>query len=734
MSQSSKGWGYFIKAVLVVSSRTLAKDLRFRRLIREDDGVIGNAWFCACREDYGHEFANTLRLLLIILFSPLYYIGFYFLLTVNLAVNFLRLSWIFEKIETPNAVLYNTPSSTTNGENPYVPGQFRPRWLIKVTYSPQKGDRRRNATVVSWDEEHEAISHKGYTALSYAYRDAQSLFREKYPNMSPEGCIPRRGEIYPPGANGTPHIVEKIREDPLMTAWAQSDPDPEIFKRWHDIALRQINARVFLDCYLDARFEQREKTPLYDTVEYIWLDEFCLYPAEEPSLEARDEELGRMADIFGFASDVCVYCPVSGCGHVSRSCAWGSRLWTLSEIVRAERVTSLTRTQEGPAQWSYSLVQTSGSHFRSQMQREAELKGQWHLHGIMRHANNGGSTTWQQSIHSLVVEAIIRNSVSNESNKFLAKALNGLLPRRARPKDLLGKDGWADLAWLLELNQGFYNTAALAAVCGLGETKAQGKGWLGPPIRPTAGNERLEPLVSAFPVPIGLFVLNPKIIGLRKKLKRDLKGMYRTKKLILFQALAVITPWLTFLCFLDMQHMFITAGPVSYFLFIVSAFVNLVGSTLYVEKSGFIVIKNEKWDSDPNGSIGRWLGKRDSRLEDLSEWGTRQLAPKWNSSLAELKKATIIDLQNNIRAEFCIRDWEGRRPNAVVPIAVHGCGITCLILHHFDDVYKPAIKLGIVNMAPYTLNQGVQMGSLEVGAVPIEEPPQPAVSFWQEFV
>ncbi|PBK58361.1 hypothetical protein ARMSODRAFT_843402, partial [Armillaria solidipes] len=110
------------------------------------------------------------------------------------------------------------------------------------------------------------------------------------------------------------------------------------------------------------------------------------------------------------------------------------------------------------------------------------------------------------AIHALVVEAITRDLAGGfGEHRYLGKALNGLLPRQARLDDLKGEDGWTDLACLLELNQGFFNAASLAAVCSLGEG-----GWLGPPIKPDAGNERLEPIVHAFPVGAdGMGIMTP---------------------------------------------------------------------------------------------------------------------------------------------------------------------------------------------------------------------------------
>ncbi|KAJ7186258.1 hypothetical protein B0H12DRAFT_966764, partial [Mycena haematopus] len=100
----------------------------------------------------------------------------------------------------------------------------------------------------------------------------------------------------------------------------------------------------------------------------------------------------------------------------------------------------------------------------------------------------------------LPVEAIRRDEASKHvDHQHLGRALNGLLPRRARLEDL-DRGGWADLAWLLELNQAFYNAAALAAVCSIIGDKDESGSWLGKPIDPHPGNERLETMVTALPI------------------------------------------------------------------------------------------------------------------------------------------------------------------------------------------------------------------------------------------
>jgi hypothetical protein len=78
-----------------------------------------------------------------------------------------------------------------------------------------------------------------------------------------------------------------------------------------------------------------------------------------------------------------------------------------------------------------------GRYFREEIQAEAALGGRWHLYGLMQHASNSGTVSWQTAIQAHMVEAILRDQAGGfEQHKYLGKALNGLLPRRARLVDL----------------------------------------------------------------------------------------------------------------------------------------------------------------------------------------------------------------------------------------------------------------------------------------------------------
>ncbi|KAF8995543.1 hypothetical protein BDQ17DRAFT_1250534, partial [Cyathus striatus] len=292
--------------------------------------------------------------------------------------------------------------------------------------------------------------------------------------------------------------------------------------------------------------------------EYIWLDEFCLSDKQEADPDAIQEQrtlqLGRLADIFRGASKVVVFCHERDCDHSSSTCPWGSRIFALSEILHAAKIVRMTRSA---APKRVGLLQTHiynepARLLRRSIQIRAESDKQLHLQMVMQNAGAPDAFSQQDSIHSLLVEAIRRDDAGNfRQHNLLGKSLNGLLPRRARLGDLQGKDGWADLSWLLELNQGFYNAAGLAAVSSLKGSDAESDDsggdsdsvvidfpirhpWLGKPILPSPGLERLRPVVTAYPVrnpesegaPSALNIVEPTTVHIDQMPRRDPDGFY----------------------------------------------------------------------------------------------------------------------------------------------------------------------------------------------------------------
>ncbi|KAJ6453134.1 hypothetical protein C8R45DRAFT_1039688 [Mycena sanguinolenta] len=487
---------------------------------------------------------------------------------------------------------------------------------------------------------------------------------------------------------------------------------------------RRSIAAYLLRLYCSAT--RRDGNP--DRTEYIWLDEFCISDLETLSDDVekdrevikaqRDAELGKLADVFRCAVQVAVFCHEPDCDHTTLSCIWGQRLYTISEILHVETVLRLTRRLQGD-QVTARISKTTGRSFREAMQKHAAEGNRWHLNAIYQHTVNAGAVPWQVAIHALVVEAIRRDEAGAfHDHKFLGKALNGLLPRRARLADL-GHGGWNDLAWLLELNQGFYNAASLAAVCSISEDNSVG--WLGKPIHPAAGNERLEPVVTAFPVASGshppLTIIGGEMLGLRPKpLKRDSLGLYNNEemkgvKILAFWvavALAVISSIVT------VKHL--TAGLVLYYMTaILYCMLELLVGTMYLERDGWVFLEDSMWGD----KLEAKLGEQDNNLRKLTNWGDRQLIPQWEvpGNRASFT-GKLVDLRSRVYVDTIVVS----RPNAMIPLAIHGSGVTCMLLEREEDsenAHKEpnivAQKVGMCNVPPYIFAQTAKSGTIYVG-------------------
>ncbi|KAJ7722023.1 hypothetical protein B0H16DRAFT_1334962 [Mycena metata] len=396
--------------------------------------------------------------------------------------------------------------------------------------------------------------------------------------------------------------------------------------RQYTIADRQSISKYFLMLYCSAARHPADGNPEganRDRTEYVWLDEFCLSHPEstsESEIESqRSTELGRLANIFRNATQVAVFCDRPGCRHTDLDCPWGNRIWTIPEILHAERVLRMTRESTHATR----IYPTSGRAFREEIQKSAAKLNQWHLYAIYQHSVNSGGVSWQTAIHSLVVEAIRRDEAGNfDDHKYLGKALNGLLPRRAHVDDL-GHGGWNDLAWLLELNQGFYNAASLAALCSLPDKSSVS--WLGKPINPMPGNERLEPIVTALPVSPPnanssagcppLMIIGGEMIGLRPRLRRDWAGLYNNPDMIRARVIAggtlALGVLLSFVLLVTGQ--IFPAIGIFFSVTVGHVLLELVVSTMFLERKGWIFLPDAEW-GDLN-TIEQLLG------QELKPWG-----------------------------------------------------------------------------------------------------------------
>uniref|UniRef100_A0A0W0FDS6 Uncharacterized protein n=1 Tax=Moniliophthora roreri TaxID=221103 RepID=A0A0W0FDS6_MONRR len=687
------------------------------RLFREDPGVEGCAWFHRRREDRYHVLANIIRVACNIIFAPLFILYPITSSTGKIIYNSVQTDWINEHVHLPNAVLRNPPedveeqnlitstlaasrsvSSSTTDEGVYEETNFEPRWMLQVTFC--NGQYTGHAQI-DWTGEHRDT---GYTALSYDMNAAKTLFNEAGKTLND-----------PKKLNGKLSLLNR----------------------------RQISEQLLME-YCSAIRDP--KSPNRKEKEFIWLDEFCLSRERHPNevqqemtdvKRERKEELGRMPDIYRGANMVVVFCHVVDCDHTTLDCSWGKRLYTLGEILHANEVQRMTRKidhdESGKEMKQSHLYTEPARSFRERMMHHAARANRWHLHSILRQSNNSGSDTWQMAIHALIVDAIRRDRETKyHEHKFLGKGLNGLLPHRARLHHLKGEDGWADLAWLLELNQGFYNQAALAAVCCLPDRPKAGNGWLGPPIEPRAGNERLEPLVTAFVVGgdedkkvAPLNIIGAQTIGLHPCLKRDGYALYRNPHARAMGRISMaMLPILSFIPLImtpvaiGYPALTFGRGVTIYWLLLASHnFFRLIVGTMYLQRSGWVFLRESKW-GDGSGDDVEWgsdldevLGEVDRSCTNLHEWGPEQMIPVWDSPGNTHKRGHLVDLRTGVKTRVVVC----QKPNAMVVLGVHGSGVTYMLLDRPDNVNEMAVKVGMANLPPYTLATTEKCGSVRVG-------------------
>ncbi|KAJ7837243.1 hypothetical protein B0H14DRAFT_1104775 [Mycena olivaceomarginata] len=455
--------------------RAIRSDFKRGRLIREHARVEGSGYFHKNPDKRFHVLGNVLRMIFHAFIAPLMLLAQLFLPGVGTLFENGDESTeedsesMGEGVVAPDAVLTRQLGDTA-GKKWYQGTGFKPNWLLKV--SPRTG-----------------------AELQY---DIDSDFRKLQVTRT-------QVEQWPPRYTALSYstsCVEKICEA------ANLKLPQKLGRKYSPVDHRRISKEL-LRLYCSTRKDDLlKKGEDPDVVEYIWLDEFCISNAAlDDNSDAqtikgqRDAELARMADIYRYAANVTVFCSKIGCDHTDHECAWGGRLWTIAEILNAQEVVRMTvKREHDAAPFTAQLFSEKAHVFREAMQAKAAEREKWHLYAIFQQSDHGGAPSLQMVIHALVVEAIRRDEASNhEDHKQLGQALNGLLPRRARPEDLC-HGGWADLAWLLELNQAFYNAAALAAVCGINNHAKESGSWIGKPIDPLPGNERLEPIVTAFPI------------------------------------------------------------------------------------------------------------------------------------------------------------------------------------------------------------------------------------------
>lgn len=681
------GTGFIVVAVpkgLQLIYRSLLfvrKNANLKYLIHEEKGVEGCGFFGKVmntkkRFDWYHCFGKVSRMSIAFLFAPFFIVPIDFERTWGA----FKAIWFLEKARPHKAVLSTAPGG--GGSARFHPTGYRPTFLVRA-WPKDNGE-------IGWEQIRNPLNHTiRYTAISYSFDGARPLCGLSDSNNS--------------SSTGRRYTLAE--------------------RRYVAVAVLDLYARTLHPPMLD-----RSTVPTW--TEYVWIDELCL--SEGPRVdhskehnEIRDKELGRLADIFSRADNVVVFCNKPECDHISLNCPWNGRLFTIPEIFGARKVTLMIKSQSG----QFRLDHQPGHHLRRGIQNSAELRNDaLHLHAVMKHSPDPVDN--QQTIHSLIVEALRRDDIGNFVNhNMLGRGLNGLFARRARLEDVPGRDGWADLCWLLELNQGHFNAATLAAVCSLDAGSDRNTDmplrhpWLGRPVLPEPGTERLEPLVTAIPVvnpdpsqnaASALNIVGPKIIGVPPFPRRDSLALYAHKDLKGLLLLTYIV--LPIVCVYNL-HAVVASGASAWrvwFSFFVVGASRLVAETTCLRCEDWVHLDVETWGNNPSLK----LGELDCRLREMVEWGDPdQPLPKWHVP-SDSHAANMVDLANGIFT----RCQALRKPNAILPLAVHGSGITSMLLDRPEEFNLDSERVGMVNLPPYILSQAKRAASVVIGGKVKREP------------
>jgi hypothetical protein len=94
------------------------------------------------------------------------------------------------------------------------------------------------------------------------------------------------------------------------------------------------------------------------------------------------------------------------------------------------------------------------------------------------------------------------------------------------------------------------------------------------------------------------------------------------------------------------------------------------------------------------------------------------MEPRTNQTTANPYSATLIDLSTGVFVKTLISTV----PNTMVVLAVHGSGVTCMLLDRETHINMDAIsvKAGMANVPPRALSQTERVGNIYVGGSPFK--------------
>ncbi|KAJ7486660.1 hypothetical protein FB451DRAFT_1026531, partial [Mycena latifolia] len=168
-------------------------------------------------------------------------------------------------------------------------------------------------------------------------------------------------------------------------------------------------------------------------------------------------------------------------------------------------------------------------------------------------------------------------------------------------------------------------------------------------------------------------------LGFRPKpLKRDAYGLYTNEEM---KGLKILTFWTAFVLVI-LSTSIASSGNLGgglalyYITAIVSCIVGLLAGTMYLDREGWIFLEDSQWGE----KFQEKLGEQDHNLRTLTHWGSRllkTLVPRWEAPGRRPWMASkLIDLHSRVYVETAVVS----RPNALVPLAIHESGVTCMLL------------------------------------------------------
>jgi len=234
--------------------------------------------------------------------------------------------------------------------------------------------------------------------------------------------------------------------------------------------------------------------------------------------------------------------------------------------------------------------------------------------------------------------------------------------------------------------------------------------------------------VAAFPVADGsahppLTIIGGEMLGLRpKRLKRYSFGLYNNEEM---KGVKILAYWVAVVLAsvstaVTINH-FKTGLALYYLTAILYCMVELIVGTMYLERDGWVFLEDSMWGD----KFEVKLGELDNNLRKLTHWGDRQLVPRWEVPGVQRTSFTgkLVDLRSRVWVDTIVVS----RPNAIIPLAIHGSGVTCMLLEREEDSKdshkEPNIvaqKVGMCNLPPYIFAQTVKSGTIYVGNVETE--------------